>query len=86
MIEIRLTTTEELQKGYHNTPNAIQLGEKTHYLSDKAILELQAKLNTFAIHIVSNSACKNCGKPKQQHSDASGMCFNNGFTFFEADC
>ena len=34
----------------------------------------------------SNSACKNCGKPKQQHSEASGMCFNNGFTFFEADC
>ena len=39
-----------------------------------------------SIPLVSNSACKNCGKPKHQHSDASGMCFNNGFTFFKADC
>lgn len=52
MIKVRLTTTQELSNGYYDTPNAIDFNESTQYFTDKALIELQTKLNTFAIHIV----------------------------------
>jgi len=82
-MEIIKLDTENIL-GNPNMKYAIDFGGQKRYFTEKAILELQDKLNKFVLHNISESDCKNCGKPKKQHSDASNMCFNNGFSFYEA--
>ena len=72
-IEIRLTTAEELASG--KLPNALVIGETIKYLTNKEVLELkkdilrfQSELSQFALEMVNNSVCPECGYPKFKFS------------------
>jgi len=60
MIEIREQNKEENLVHGDAFPITLIIGETRRYLTLKAFEELKSKLNTFAIHDVSDSACPNC--------------------------
>lgn len=53
--------------------------------NDDYVEWLESKVNNVVLDDVSKATCKNCGKTKDKHTDASRMC-PNGFNFFEVDC
>lgn len=44
--------------------------------------EMQREFKNLNIPVVIKSVCKHCGKPKEEHTKASGMC-KDRFAFFE---
>ena len=55
MIEVRLKTEKDKYSSNKAIKYVIQLGELKSYLTEKALIELKTKLNTFAIPVVSIS-------------------------------
>ena len=55
MIEVRLKTDKDKYSSNKAIKYVVQLGELKSYLTEKALIELRTKLNTFAIHVVTNS-------------------------------
>ena len=43
------------------------------------------QVNNIVLDDVSKATCKNCGRTKDKHTEASMMC-PNMFNFFEVDC
>ena len=58
MIEIRKITEKDKYHRDTAIKYVVQLGELKSYLTEKALIELQIKLNTFAIQNVSTPFCK----------------------------
>ena len=65
-----------------NTEDKVVYEDDVIYLMEKYH---QAKVNNVVLDDVSKATCKNCGKSKDKHTEASRMC-PNGFNFFEVDC
>ncbi len=61
MIEVRKLKSSDAAQRNPAIKYVIQLGENRQYFTEKALIELQNKLNTFALHGVSNSVfCEPC--------------------------
>jgi hypothetical protein len=56
MIEVRLKTDKDKYSSNKAIKYVIQLGELKSYLTEKALIELKTKLNTFAIPVVSKQS------------------------------
>jgi len=52
MIEVRLKTDKDKYSSNNAIKYVVQLGELKSYLTEKALIELRTKLNTFAIPVV----------------------------------
>ena len=70
MIEIRKITEKDKYHRDSAIEYVVQLGELKSYLTEKALIELQIKLNTFAIQNVSLPFCE-CVKPIKSCNDNS---------------
>jgi len=52
MIKVRLKTDKDRYSSNKAIKYVVQLGELKNYLTEKALIELKSKLNTFAIPVV----------------------------------
>jgi hypothetical protein len=55
MIEVRLKTDKDKYSSNKAIKYVVQLGELKSFLTEKALIELKNKLNTFAIPVVSKT-------------------------------